>query len=682
MSTAINPIATLSAIPILHAKIPALSDQTDRPLNLDSTRKVSGLTNQNRTENSLPIGRYLVTGILVIAALKIVLAATLDLYSDEIFYWQASTRPALAYSDLPFMAALLSGLGTQLFGHSALAVRTLFLLMGSAIPLLIYWVARPLMQRRQAMEAAALSLCLPLGAFLGLLAVPDVPLLFFGLLLIGCLERATRLDSTKYWLAAGVAAALGVSTHYRFALYLLAGLTFLVSFPDQHRHWKRPGLWLAFGLLVLGLYPAVAFNLNNQLSGINYHLLERHPWEFQAEGLLHPFKQALLVTPLLYGALLYTLFSLLRKARRGDSRHGLFGVFALVNLGVYLILAPWADSTRTSIHWPLSGYLPLLIFLPETLRDLHQRLSTRFSIKLATLVITLTIALGFTGSLVALLGVGSQGLQEQLRPLVGPGILSNKMAGWRELNQHVNALLAREASGKDWVIITDNYYTGAQIEFGLATPHRVYNIDTDKAVRDGRAVQYELWGSNASGLTRESGRNALFISEDSTLTMPDKISTMARACSQFANLKFLGQLALFGGEKSFSFYYGGTIGSAAPDSICPLPSLGWLDLPQAGQEAAETIMVSGWVVNEGLGVSSVEVLLHGQIAASANYGLPRTDVVEAMEVKTDPNAPNLGFDGMINLAALPEGDAVLGIRVTGNSGEIQTFGIRNITIKR
>ena len=646
----------------------------------DAALKATGLNNHAPKKVDLPVGRYLIAGLLLIAALKIALATVLDLYSDEIFYWQASTRPALAYSDLPFMAALLSGLGTALFGNSAFAVRTFFLLLGTSIPLLIYWVATPLMPRRQAQEAAALSLCLPLGAFLGLLAVPDVPLLFFGLLLIGSLERATRLDSILYWGAAGLAAALGVSTHYRFALYILAGLIFLLAFRDQHRHWKSPGLWLAFMLLLPGLYPALMFNLNNQLSGIDYHLLERHPWEFQAEGLLHPLKQALLVTPLLYGALLYTLVMLLQKARSGDSRHGLFAVFASVNLGVYLVLAPWADNTRTSIHWPLSGYLPLLIFLPEALREIHQKFTARMGAQRADRVIIFTIALGFTGSVVALLGVGSQSLQEQLRPLLGKGVLSNKMAGWRELNEHVNALLAREAGGNELVIVTDNYYTGAQIELGLETQHPVYNIDSDKAIRDGRAVQYELWGKNATGLAAQTGKNALFISEDSTLTMPDKIATVARACGQFAHLEFIEQLVLFEGEKSFSFYRGQQIGGA-PTGPCPLPALGWLDLPQPEQEVSDTLMVSGWVINEGLGVRSVDVLVNDRIVGRAAYGIPRADVVEAMQVKTDPNAPNVGFDGTLVLTSIPEGNAELAIRVTGNSGEIQTFGVRQIEIR-
>ncbi len=62
----------------------------------------------------------------VIFLIKLALAFRLELYSDEIFYWQASRFPALAYSDLPFMAALFAGIGSELMGNSPVAVRSLF----------------------------------------------------------------------------------------------------------------------------------------------------------------------------------------------------------------------------------------------------------------------------------------------------------------------------------------------------------------------------------------------------------------------------------------------------------------------------------------------------------------------------------------------------------------------------
>jgi len=633
------------------------------------------------THDAMPIRTYLIIGFLTILTLKLIFASILDLYSDEIFYWQAAQFPAIAYSDLPFMAALLAGLGASIFGDSAFAVRTLFLVLGTAIPVLVYWLAHPLLPRRQALEAAALSLCLPLSAFIGLLAVPDVPLLFFGLLFIGFLERATRLNQTRFWIATGIAAALGVSTHYRFALYLLAALLYVCVLPANHRFWKAPGLWIAAAILLFGLYPLLSFNLNNQLSGIDFHLLERHPWVFQPEGLLHIFKQALLVTPLLYIALAITLYRLLIAARRGDPSRGLFGFFAATNLGVYLILAPWTDSTSTSIHWPLSGYLPLVVFLPETLRVCFDALAKRFSVKIARQFITGTVILGFCGSLVALLGVGSQALQDQLRPLVGTDRISNKMAGWKPFIGYVESLLRSEHFDPQAVIVTDNFYTGAQLAFALDSPVPIFNIDEEKAVNDGRAVQYQIWNLNGAALTLRPSLSGLFIAEDSTLTVPDKIAIMQRACGYFGGLQFLSQFSQFDDEKVFSFYRGdGRNASGADSHACPMPTLGWVDQPIAGAQIDDALRVSGWAINEGEGLASITVLLDGRPIGEANYGIAREDVVAAMTVKIDPNAPNLGFEFSIPTSKLPKGRAELSLRANGVSGEVQVFGVRAIEL--
>lgn len=633
------------------------------------------------TQGAQRVKTYLILGFLIILTLKLFFAAILDLYSDEMFYWQAAQFPALAYSDLPFMAALLSGIGAAIFGNTALAVRTLFLVFGTAIPLLVFWLAAPLLPRRQALEAAALSLCIPLCGFLGLLAVPDVPLLFYGLLFIGFLERATRLNQLQYWIFAGIAAALGVSTHYRFALYLLAGFLYLCVFPYNHRFWKTSGLWIAAVILIIGLYPMLSFNLGNHLSGIDYHLLERHPWKFQAEGLLHVFKQAVLVTPPLYIALAITLYRLLIAASKGDRMRGIFAIFAATNLGVYLVLAPWADNQRTSIHWPLSGYLPLVVFLPETLRVCFHALAKRYNEKVAQRVIMTTVLFGFSGALLALIGVGSQGLQNQLRPVFG-NILSTKMAGWKPLNLYVDSLISTEHLGPQAIIVTNNYYTGAHLAQGLQNPLPIFNIDEEKAIGDGRAVQYQIWQRNGAALRALPSISGLFITEDSTLTVPDKIDMMKRACGYFGDLQFISQFAQFDGAKVFSFYRGdGPSASGQNFHACPMPTLGWVDQPIANARINDVLTVSGWAINEGDGLDSISILLDGETIGEAHYGLAREDVVTVMNVQTDPNMPNLGFEFSITTSELPKGRAVLSLRATGVSGEIQIFGERTIDIR-
>lgn len=619
-------------------------------------------------------------GVLV-TAIKIFLASRLELYSDEIFYWQASQFPALAYSDLPFMAALLAGLGAELLGHHAIAVRSVFLLMGCSVPALVYWLARPLTNQRQALISATLAFCLPMAAFLGLLAVPDVPLIFWGLLLIGSLERATRAGRWRWWLLAGVFAALGLSTHYRFSLYVLAALIFMIVSRSHWHYWRTGRLWLAGLIAMTGLYPALSFNLVHDLSGIDYHLLSRHPWQFQPEGLLHPLIQATVVTPLLYVLLWLTLWMLVKMARAGDTRAGLIAAFAATNLGVYLILAPWSDTTRTTLHWPLSGYLPLLVYAPLAMSTLQAWLGARYSKHRGRVLVRAIPVVGFIGTLLLFVGIGSQGFNQQLQALTGSGVLSNKMAGWQPLTAHIRDLQRTHDLPADGLIVTDNYYTSAQIGFAMAAA-RPYTIDQDKTVRDGRYAQYAIWRRDEAGLRQLGGEQALFVTEDSTLDINEKLAVMDRACTLFSELELLDQLFLYQGDKIFSFYLGKNIQGSASSvaTICPKPSHMWLDQPAAGETINGQYAVSGWAINHGLGISRIRLLLNGDVVGETQRSIVRDDVVEIRSAQDDPGAPTLGFEFVLDTGNLDNGRYQLALEVVSGAGERQLGASRQITI--
>ncbi len=630
------------------------------------------------------VKRLLVAGFCLVLITKLVLIYLLDLYSDEIFYWLESTRPALAYSDLPFMTSFLIGIGTSLGTDHAFSARFLFLLMGSSLPILVYWVARPITNQRQALESALLTLCLPLAAFLGVLAVPDVPLLCFGLLALGSFERALRTNAWKFWLLTGLMVACGLSTHYRFFLYPLSAILFLVCHRPSRSQWFNPRFWSAVVISSVGLIPIIWFNFGNDLSSANFYFVDRHLWEFQPAGLLHVFKQAGLVTPLLYGVLVYVVWRLLGKARAGNREALLMLSFALSHLLVYLVLAPWTDATSTSIHWPLSGYLPLLVFTPWALREIYAYYTVRQSAVFAHRLLVSIPALGFAGTLVALAGIGSQALQQQLQPILGTDILSNKMAGWQEFARHTQQILSTHYEGNPPVIVTDNYYTAAQTEFAGLTD-RSYTLDQDKAVRDGRIAQLRLWEVDETGLLQESNRPFLFISEDSTLTIPSKMEIMNRLCSISDAVDYLGELVLFNGAKRFSYYSGRLEAqsetlSAAPFHPCPYPAQAWLDSPDADTVLSATVPIAGWAFNEDIGIESVNLILDDIRVAQLDYGSQRPDVVEAMQVQNDPEAPALGFNGSLDTRRFPNGRHTLKLEIINKQGMMIYYGERTISI--
>lgn len=632
----------------------------------------------------IPVLKCLTVGIILLFLIKVFLASVLDLYSDEVFYWQASANPAIAYSDLPFMTALLIGIGSSIDSTNTLAARSLFILLGSSLPLLVYWIALPITSHKHAIESAALSLCLPLAGFLGLLAVPDVPLIFFGLLAIGFFERALRRNDTKYWILTGLFVALGLATHYRFFLYPLAAIIFLTLFKPETRQWKNPRFWLSIAIACFGLIPILWFNLSNQLSSASFYFVDRHPWEFQASGLLHIFKQAGLVTPPLYAIFIYTLYQMYCMAKESNRSAALLLSFSTVNILVYLILAPWTDATSTSIHWPLSGYFPLLIFVPLSLRSASSLIGRRLGAGSAHRLIIAIPIIGFLGTLIAIFGVGSQAFQSQLQALLGKGVLSNKMAGWKQFSSHVDQLLQTEFS-ESALVITDNYYTLAQIEFSELSD-RGFTLDEEKAVRDGRITQYGLWRKDRAGFERIASAEYLFITEDSTLDTEVKHDLLSQLCVRTENVDHLGELILFGGDKKFSFYRGQALHMSADsdqvsNSLCPYPSIAWIDAPARDTTLSGAVDVNGWAFNEDIGIESVSLLIDGELSAQLEYGGSRPDVVEAMQIGSDPNRPNIGFNYRLDSSQLVNGEHRLEIEVVNALGISQRYGERTIDIR-
>lgn len=635
--------------------------------------------------SAFSVKRLLLAAFCTVLLIKVFFAYTLDLYSDEIFYWLASTHPALAYSDLPFMTALLIGLGTALGGDHAFAARSLFLIMGTSLPFLIYHLALPVTNWQQALESALLTLCLPLAGFLGLLAVPDVALLCFGVAALAGFERALRTNAYRYWVFTGLVVALGLSTHYRFFLYPLAAILYLLVFPAARTQWRNPGLWLAIAIACIGLIPVLWFNISNQLSSASFYFVDRHPWTFQVSGLLHILKQAGLVSPLLYGLLIYTIWVMLRKARTGDATAALFSSFALTNVLIYMVLAPWTDATSTSIHWPLSGYMPLLVYAPGALRELFQIFQSRWNNVVATRIALSVPILGFCGTLIALFGVGSQAFQLQLQPILGTGVLSNKMAGWKEFGIFTRDLINERYQTTKPVIVTDNYYTAAQVEFAGLTDFS-FTLDQSKAVNDGRIAQLLLWEKDASGLLQHSHTELLLITEDSTLDLPDKFELMRQVCEFSSEVSFLDHLSLFNGDKQFSFYAvskqpSQSTADTEPAFPCPLPAEAWLDMPQTGQTLSGMTPIAGWAFNEDIGVNEIFLLVDGVRQAQLPYGNVRTDVVVVKNIVTDPRAPAIGFDYLLDTSTLVNGRHELQIEVVNNLGIVTRHSERTVTIR-
>ena len=304
-----------------------------------------------------------IAGWAAVQLAKLLIAARLPLYVDEAFYAWEARHPAWAYSDLPGLTAWMAHAGLW-FGGSTLALRLPFLVMGAALPWLVLRIASRVVDARSAEVAAWLALLMPLSGLMGVLAVPDVAVVFATLLCMDAVlalrERITTPAAAQ--LAAGL--CIGALAHYRFGLALLAGGAAVLADGQARRLLARPRVVLAVLAGALAWWPALQWNLEHGDAGLRFHLLERNPWAFDAAGASWLPIQALLVTPLLFAAMLAGLH---HGWRAGGARRMLAVAGAIAGPALFL-LAFFADRERVSFHWPLAGWLLLVPFAASAIQ--------------------------------------------------------------------------------------------------------------------------------------------------------------------------------------------------------------------------------------------------------------------------------------------------------------------------
>ncbi len=466
-------------------------------------------------------------------AAKFLVAARLDLFGDEAFYWQCGQRPAIAYADHPPVTAMVTRLGTELAGDTPLGARLVFLLLAALFPPAVFWLALPFAGRRDAWLAAGVALTVPALAQLGLLAVPDAALLpAMAVFLLG-FERATRGGGNGFWLLAGLAGAFGLATHYRFVLAPASAVLYLAASRRGRRHWRRSGPWLMFAAMSAGLVPSVVYNLRHDFAPVRYYLAGRHGASFDAGALLeHLAAQALMVTPLLYVALIGVLVTLCRRALAGDEQASLAATFALAYLGFFFLASPFEDSGLVTAHWPLPGYVPLLPFLPAMLRQVAARSRAWRAIAIAAPALgAVVLAL-----LLVELGTGSLRL----------GSVREPFTGWSEVSERARSLLPEVAAAADGrhPVVADNYKLGAQLEMALGAMAEVYVLDHRKNHEHGRAAQLAAWGIDETGLRHREAGQALVVIEVSQIRTGEHDAWLAHAGSFFDRLEPLGELRI------------------------------------------------------------------------------------------------------------------------------------------
>jgi hypothetical protein len=289
---------------------------------------------------------------------KFLAASKLGLIFDECYYWEWSLHPQASYYDHPPMTAWLIMAGHALFGQTPLAVRFGAILSGILLALAGRLLGRDLFGKEAGNRAGIFLLLAPIFAGNSFLMTPDTFLMPAWAFAVYFAWRGSR-GNMLWWLAAGLAAGLGMLSKYTMVLYF-GGLALFWLTSQGKRGRLFLGISSAALVSLLCFTPVIWWN--SQHEWISFANQMRHGFQNEHQSLIN-FQNLtdyaafliVLVSPLL------GLFCFRSAATRLlDER---FRFLALFFWTVVLFFAFSAAKAHIEANWPMAAFVTGLILV-------------------------------------------------------------------------------------------------------------------------------------------------------------------------------------------------------------------------------------------------------------------------------------------------------------------------------
>ncbi|MCX7817754.1 MAG: glycosyltransferase family 39 protein [Kiritimatiellae bacterium] len=200
--------------------------------------------------------------VATLTILRLLYSATLELAGDEAYYWVWSRHLDIGYYSKGPAIAWVIAAATRLFGDAEWAVRLPAVLASAISSWALYGLARRLYSPRVALRALVVAATMPLLLVGSLLMTIDPLSVAAWLIGAVALHDALRTNARRHWIGAGLAVAAGTLAKFTNLAQLPSYAIAAAICPDGRRL-RRPGLWLAVGIGLLGLVPPLVWNWNH-----------------------------------------------------------------------------------------------------------------------------------------------------------------------------------------------------------------------------------------------------------------------------------------------------------------------------------------------------------------------------------------------------------------------------------
>lgn len=305
--------------------------------------------------------------LLVLFLFQVLVASGFGLAHDEAYYWLYSKNLAFGYFDHPPFVGVIIRLFSFL-PHHELSLRIGFILLQFGTLFTLF----KMIPVEKWTRATLLFFAFPLASLTGLLALPDMPLLFMAA--VYCLALKNFLEKESVMNSLILAVVISALLYAKYHGILLIFFT-LVALPKLL---LRKDFYVVTVISILLFLPHVYWQYEHDFSTLRYHFLERPSSSFSIKRSLEYLSLQLFLPGLFVGPVVW--FSLYKHQSQSAFERAM--KFMAVGICGFFLFSTF--SKKFEANWTIHMMVPLLYFAS---------LSTLFNVKSIQRLLYLSLGL-------------------------------------------------------------------------------------------------------------------------------------------------------------------------------------------------------------------------------------------------------------------------------------------------
>ncbi len=276
--------------------------------------------------------------------INLIQAGYTELFDDEAYYWIYSRFPEWGYFDHPPMVALLIKAGYALVGNE-LGVRLFIIILNTAT----IFIIEQLTEKKNPFLFYAIASSIAVAHLGGMIAVPDIPLLFFIAAFFWLYKRFLLQMNLINSILLGVVMALMLYSKYHGLLIIAFTLA------SNYKLFARYHIYVA-GIITTILYlPHLIWQYENDWPSVYFHLFERNAAHYSINYTIEFILGQIAITGPIAGWLL------LWAAWRYKTTSAFDRALKFSLAGIYLTFLVSTIKGRVEANWTVPAFIPLMV---------------------------------------------------------------------------------------------------------------------------------------------------------------------------------------------------------------------------------------------------------------------------------------------------------------------------------